>query len=82
MLLVTVYKDVQTPSIPCDIVAKYDAPHTRLPRATLTHEKDLFLFGFLDLVPDVVGHAQAGRRCFEVGHIVRTCLSYVSIDWI
>ena len=45
--------DSQSPGIPCNIIAEYNAPHTRLARAALPHEQHLLLLGFLDLGPHV-----------------------------
>lgn len=42
-------RNSQSPRIPRNVVAEYDAPHTRLPRPALPHQQHLLLLRLLDL---------------------------------
>ena len=45
------WNDSQSPRIPRNVIAEYNASHARLARAALPHEQHLLLLGLLDLGP-------------------------------
>lgn len=70
--------DIQSSSVPSNIVGEYYAPHARLARATLAHEQDLLLLRLLNLAPNVGGQLARGGLDIRHGRLCLLCLTSLS----